>query len=524
MAMAAKLAGASPSKDPAFYKQIEMALRKSGLSVAHIQNRIRPVASALGLYKVETGGDYYQILGVNKNATAKEIQSAYREKAYQIHPDTRSNHQIDENAFIVLNMAYETLHDPTLRRKYDQKVRASDPANGIWNEVYHLKPRRSNENTQKRYGKYYLSLGLISILLCGGILLSDVIVKRKAIQDLDDLYQGEIRDTGEPINNAETTISLAPKSEYPSTQIQDKSHVDQRSDQGIDQNQMERNDATQLSEQIDVPNQVDGNMDQIETAPDLTPGEKQIQQEISEPQQRANNPVEMVEKEQESKERQVKDHSPEKKKNSALLRKSSTSTKKTITKSLSEEFNAPVEPHQKPSNGTVPKASSDPFMGKGGNNKKIDPSTKSLAAVVPIDERTQIQIRSEIKSLDLIRNPPTREALQTFLNRYTAAYQARRENRFVVFFSPDATENNKPLNQVLPLYREIFQNVENIDYHIRLIEYLVDLNDGLIKIKGEYRLDWDSKLDGKKYSTNGRLAMDLLSRNEGGYKIKSLTY
>lgn len=520
MAMAAKLAGASRSNDPAFYKQIEVTIRKSGLSVAHIQNRIRPVASVLGIYKVETGGNYYQILGVNKNATTKEIQSAYREKAYQIHPDTRSNHQIDENAFIVLNMAYETLHDPTLRKKYDQKIRAS----GIWNEGYNLNTRRTNGDTKKRYGKYYLSFGLISILLCGGILLSDVIVRRNAIKDLNDLYLNEISDTGEELDTTKTTVSLVPKSEYASTQIQDESNLNQGSDQGVDQNQVERNDATRLSKQIDVPNRVDDKIEQIEKAPTLTPEKKQIHQEISEPQQKGNHPIEKVEEEQESKARQVKSHSLKKKKKSALSRQSNTPIKKSITKSLPDEFIASVERHQKPSNRTVPKASSDPLMGVGSKNKKIDPSTKSLASVVPIDERTQIQMKSEIQSLDLIRNPPTREALQTFLNRYTAAYQDRRENRFVIFFSPDATENNKPFNQVLPLYREIFRGFENIDYHIRLLEYQVDLNDGLIKIKGEYHLNWDSKLDGEKYAKNGRLAMDLVPEKGGGYKIKSLTY
>lgn len=518
--MAAKLASASRSNDPVFYKQIEAMIRKSGLSVGNIQNRIRPVASALGIYKVETSENYYQILGVNKNATTREIQSAYRGKAYQIHPDTRSNHQIDENAFIVLNTAYETLHDPTLRKKYDQKVRAS----GIWNEGYNLNPRAANVNTKKGNGKYYLLFGSIFILLCGGVLLSDAIMKRNAIEDLNDLYHSEISETGEASDTPKATVSLAPKSEYASTQIQDESYLDQGSDQGIVQNQVERNDTIRLSKQMDMPNRLDNEIEQIEKTSSLTPENKEIPQEILEPVQRGNHSMATVEKEQESEARQLKSHSPKKKEDSALSRQSNTSTKKSITKSLPDQLNASVDRYEKPSKRAGPKASSDPLMGVGSKNKKIDPSTKSLASVVPIDEGTQIQMKSEMKSLDLIRNPPTREALQTFLNRYTAAYQARRENRFVIFFSPDATENNKPFNQVVPLYREIFRNFENIEYRIRLLEYLVDLNEGLIKIKGDYHLNWDSKLDGKQHSSNGRLAMDLVPEKGGGYKIKSLTY
>lgn len=59
--------------------------------------------------------DYYDILGVDKTATDKQIKDAFRRKARQHHPDTGG----DEEQFKKVNEAYDTLKDPNKRRQYD---------------------------------------------------------------------------------------------------------------------------------------------------------------------------------------------------------------------------------------------------------------------------------------------------------------------------------------------------------------------------------------------------------------------
>jgi DnaJ-class molecular chaperone len=64
--------------------------------------------------------DYYQILGVSKNASEKEIKQAYRRLARKHHPDVNPGDKSAEAKFKEINAAYEVLSNPEKRKKYDQ--------------------------------------------------------------------------------------------------------------------------------------------------------------------------------------------------------------------------------------------------------------------------------------------------------------------------------------------------------------------------------------------------------------------
>jgi molecular chaperone DnaJ len=64
--------------------------------------------------------DYYQILGVNRNASGKEIKQAYRRLARKHHPDLNPNDKSAEARFKEINAAYQVLSDAEKRKKYDQ--------------------------------------------------------------------------------------------------------------------------------------------------------------------------------------------------------------------------------------------------------------------------------------------------------------------------------------------------------------------------------------------------------------------
>ncbi len=78
--------------------------------------------------------DYYEILGVSKNASLDEIKKAYRKLAHQYHPDKGG----DAEKFKEINEAYQVLSDPEKRKQYDAFGHSFDSAShsGFYQNVW----------------------------------------------------------------------------------------------------------------------------------------------------------------------------------------------------------------------------------------------------------------------------------------------------------------------------------------------------------------------------------------------------
>ena len=73
-----------------------------------------------GKIMAETKRDYYEVLGVDRNADEGTIKSAYRKLAKKYHPDMNPGDKVAEQKFKEASEAYAVLSDAEKRKKYDQ--------------------------------------------------------------------------------------------------------------------------------------------------------------------------------------------------------------------------------------------------------------------------------------------------------------------------------------------------------------------------------------------------------------------
>jgi len=134
-----------------------------------------------------TSLNYYQILGVSRDATQEEIKKAFRLHASKFHPDKHKGDDFFSSQFKLVKEAYDTLSDFEKRKKYDKEFFGEHKSQGLHGDKSKRNPDQNksdpeasnpestghkkqksgvtdSDNTWKPNWKYYLGLAIVVLL------------------------------------------------------------------------------------------------------------------------------------------------------------------------------------------------------------------------------------------------------------------------------------------------------------------------------------------------------------------------
>jgi len=144
----------------------------------------------------------------------------------------------------------------------------------------------------------------------------------------------------------------------------------------------------------------------------------------------------------------------------------------------------------------------------------VEESTPSIGQE---EDKETLASRGEILS-----QQDRKDRLESFLNIYCQTYASKDLDKFATFFTPDATENNTPFQDMLPKYRKNLEKIQSFNYRIELIAYSLQADTGNIKIQGKYFTRYLLH-EGTWRENNGNISMEL-TENDDSYLVKRLNY
>jgi len=115
-----------------------------------------------------------------------------------------------------------------------------------------------------------------------------------------------------------------------------------------------------------------------------------------------------------------------------------------------------------------------------------------------------------------------KDRLESFLRIYCRAYESKDLDKFAGLFTPDATENNTPFQDMLPNYRKNMENIESFNYRIELVDYSLQNDTGNIRINGKYFTRFLLH-EGTWEENSGGISMELITSGDS-YLVKRLNY
>jgi hypothetical protein len=520
-------------------------ISRRNLSFDGIKNKLLPVASVLGLCDARCGvmpKDYYRILAIDPASGFEDIKKAYREKARLAHPDITGG---DGKQFLDIQEAYTILSDPSLRRRYDASRNAIQ--SWAWSESS-TKRGRTADKKPAAHGRYgYFFAAAIGVMI-GIAFMADALFQEMSLVDgpVSRLSETQPPETvmeehvaPDASNPADHDIPATP----PETVLQPEpavavsqppvSHEDMQlalstgainAKSGADEKPDDRADS---DIQKDTPEAKPQKVAPVQPLP-ATPKKPES---IAPPADAAIDDAKHAETPRLLPAPPPTASSPPESRKADIM-EGKTKNKSAADDSIhmakvavdAEEVSAirPVKPETQ--GDTMPPAPPETAAPTHMDSSDSLPAPSASMAMMEIQPEEPIESVPPPTAAEDPSHPPDAVALAAFLERYCRAYESKDIETFMTFFTANALENQKPINSLIPVYRNNFQMLDRINYHIDLLGFTMDPDSGRIRIHGAFSLAWLKKNEETWNRYHGDIRMDLAGDSSESFQIEQLVY
>jgi|GEM_PF-3285319 len=457
--------------------------------------------------------EYYTVLGLEDGASDEEIKKAYRLLSRKYHPDTASAEDAGNgDMFVQITKAYHALSEGE-KRSSEYRSSAAPVDNWRGQKKNHVSSDRKKKNL-------FWFTALASVMVIISLIVARSYQQRAMIAGLQSSRAAFIPPES-PVQLVDNSIDKPAVPEAPpeSKDIKESESTDEPVEEARDTvenlqpdvtGQLSSPDKPKISENVELDHKNNPIVRQQSTSETASPLPVPTSEQAIEP---VKIPIPA---------KRVKENELIISKTEKLEENISRTIAETVT---AETETAPSAPKTEEKNEPVKRPVSVEIA-KDKPKKVIPPKQKNSSVQSSVRKNLQEQV--EVSPATEEHAVPTAEEIQEatqkkieyFITEYTKSYTNKDLFAFSHFFDMAATENGKPLAEILPTYSELFQNSEVVSLTVSILKWSNIEN--MIELDGRFEINIQYK-SGEKVSGAGIIAFQLIDSGNQ-LLIKDTTY